>query len=127
MLKLIPMFFPYFHVVRNALTSYLITIFALFFPFLNSIKAVVANDIEGMREFLTYWCVLIVITYVEQLLRLLNWSKNNQYPPEIQLIVILWLTLPQVFLHSLPSSLTYSLAYYISLVSRCLSNICINH
>ena len=62
-------------------------------PVLSSIEAIVAKDFDRIAEYLTYWSVLAVLTYVEYFLGFLGVFKR--YPPEFKVLFILWLTLPR--------------------------------
>jgi hypothetical protein len=60
---------------------------------LSSIKAILTKDVESIKEFLTYWTVLVVLLYVEMILRF--GYNADKYPPELKVLFILWLTLPK--------------------------------
>ena len=82
-------------ILRTTVCSYLISIFGLFFPIINSVKAIISSDLEGVREMLTYWTVYSMAMYIEFLLQTFAPYTVSKYPPEIKLLFILWLTLPQ--------------------------------
>ena len=71
----------------------LFMMFGLFLPALDSARAIINNDAESIREFLTFWCVLGISLYLEALLNFFSLLKN--WPPEIRIIFTLWLTLPE--------------------------------
>ena len=76
-----------------ALSNILFNFFGYLSPALNSTKAIISKDEEGIREYLTYWCVFGLLLYVEFLLNLFAALRN--WPPESKVFFILWLTLPQ--------------------------------
>lgn len=82
--------------LRALLSTVAFTFFGYVSPVLNSIKAVVSKDQDGIKEYVTYWVVLSSLMYIEALLSLLNWSaKHRQYAPELKVLFVLWLTLPR--------------------------------
>lgn len=60
---------------------------------MDSTKAIVSKDDEGIREYLTYWSVFGLFLYAEFLLNYFSVLRN--WPPESKVLFILWLTLPQ--------------------------------
>lgn len=82
-------------VLRNSISSFLINFFGLFFPALDSIKTVVCNDQDGIRELVTYWTVWTACYYIELFFQYFAPATLAKYPPEFKLLFILWLTLPQ--------------------------------
>jgi TB2/DP1, HVA22 family len=79
--------------VRLAFSKILFNFFGYLSPALNSTKAIISKDEEGIREYLTYWCVFGLLLYVEFLLNFFSTLRN--WPPESKVLFILWLTLPQ--------------------------------
>lgn len=71
----------------------LFVVFGLFLPALDSARSIINNDAESIREFLTYWCVLGIVLYLEASLNMFSVLKN--WPPESKVVFTLWLTLPQ--------------------------------
>jgi hypothetical protein len=82
-------------VLRNTISTFLINFFGLFFPALDSIKTVVCNDQDGIRELVTYWTVWTACYYIELFFQYFAPATLAKYPPEFKLLFILWLTLPQ--------------------------------
>jgi hypothetical protein len=80
-------------VLRLAFSKILFNFFGYLSPALNSTKAIISKDEEGIREYLTYWCVFGLLLYVEFLLNFFSTLRN--WPPESKVLFILWLTLPQ--------------------------------
>lgn len=79
--------------VRLAISSTLFNFFGYLSPALNSTKAIISKDEEGIREYLTYWCVFGLLLYIDFILNYFSLLKN--WPPESKVLFILWLTLPQ--------------------------------
>lgn len=79
--------------MRLALSKTLFNFFGYLSPALNSTKSIISRDEEGIREYLTYWCVFGLLLYVEFILNFFSALRN--WPPESKVIVVLWLTLPQ--------------------------------
>ena len=79
--------------MRLAVSRTLFNFFGYLSPALNSTKAIISKDEEGIREYLTYWCVFGLLLYVEFLLNFFSALRN--WPPESKVLFILWLTLPQ--------------------------------
>lgn len=79
--------------VRLIVSSILFTVFGYVSPVLNSIKAIVNKDVDGTKEYVTYWVVLSTLMYCETLLSAVNYFRN--YPPELKVAYVLWLTLPR--------------------------------
>mmetsp|Transcript_3029 Transcript_3029/g.3167 ORF Transcript_3029/g.3167 Transcript_3029/m.3167 type:complete len:458 (+) Transcript_3029:177-1550(+) len=79
--------------IRLSISRILFNFFGYLSPALNSTKAIVNKDEEGIREYLTYWCVFGLLLYVEFLLNF--FSIVRSWPPETRVLFILWLTLPQ--------------------------------
>lgn len=79
--------------VRLAFSKILFHFFGYLSPALNSTKAIISKDEEGIREYLTYWCVFGLLLYIEFLLNFFSALRN--WPPESKVLFILWLTLPQ--------------------------------
>ena len=79
--------------LRVATSNILFNFFGYLSPALNSTKAIISKDEEGIREYLTYWCVFGLLLYVEFLLNMFAALRN--WPPESKVFFILWLTLPQ--------------------------------
>jgi len=69
-------------------------LFGYLAPSLNSIKAVVSEDNDGIKEYLTYWVVLSVTSFFTWLLTFL---RLVHFPdiPEAKVACVLWLTLPR--------------------------------
>ena len=86
-------FAPMIWWLRMTLSRILFMMFGMFFPALDSARAIINNDAESIREFLTFWCVLGISLYLEALLNIFSLLKN--WPPEIRIIFTLWLTLPE--------------------------------
>ena len=82
-----------FWMMRLAVSRTLFNFFGYLSPALNSTKAIISKDEEGIREYLTYWCVFGLLLYVEFLLNFFSALRN--WPPESKVLFILWLTLPQ--------------------------------
>jgi TB2/DP1, HVA22 family len=80
-------------VLRLAFSKILFNFFGYLSPALNSTKAIISKDEEGIREYLTYWCVFGLLLYVEFILNFFSALRN--WPPESKVLFILWLTLPQ--------------------------------
>lgn len=80
-------------VLRLAISKILFNFFGYLSPALNSTKAIISKDEEGIREYLTYWCVFGLLLYFEFLLNFFSALRN--WPPESKVLFILWLTLPQ--------------------------------
>lgn len=80
--------------LRCSLAELLFCLFGYLAPALNSIKAVVSEDTDGIKEFLTYWVVLSITT---ALFYLLTFLRLVQLPnmPEVKVVCVLWLTLPK--------------------------------
>lgn len=70
-----------------------VLIFGYVLPTLNSIKIAVTRDPNGIKQYLTYWTVFMLVVYLEAFFSLFN--KLDRHPPELKVIFILWLTLPQ--------------------------------
>lgn len=79
--------------LRITLSRLLFVLFGLFLPALDSARSIINNDAESIREFLTYWCVLGIVLYLEASLNMFSALKN--WPPESKVMFTLWLTLPQ--------------------------------
>ena len=79
--------------VRLAISRTLFDFFGYLSPALNSTKAIISKDEEGIREYLTYWCVFGLLLYIEFTLNIFSLLRN--WPPESKVLFILWLTLPQ--------------------------------
>lgn len=79
--------------IRLATTKTLFNFFGYLSPALNSTKAIISKDEEGIREYLTYWCVFGLLLYLEFILSFFSALRN--WPPESKVLFILWLTLPQ--------------------------------
>ena len=86
-------FAPMIWWLRMTLSRILFMMFGMFLPALDSARAIINNDAESIREFLTFWCVLGISLYLEALLNIFSLLKN--WPPEIRIIFTLWLTLPE--------------------------------
>lgn len=82
-------------IIRQIVSGHLTTFYGLFCPALNSIKAILTKDGDGIREYLTYWTVFTVFLCVEYIVNLLDPRTVAKYPPEVKLLFVLWLTLPQ--------------------------------
>ena len=87
------LFGPFLWWIRTTTSRILFMMFGLFLPALDSARAIINNDAESIREFLTFWCVLGISLYLEALLNFFSLLKN--WPPEIRIIFTLWLTLPE--------------------------------
>ena len=79
--------------VRVAVSNLLFSVFGYLLPSLNSVKAVVAEDLDGIREYMTYWVVLSISMFVGTILHMLNFFKH--YSPEMKVLFVMWLTLPR--------------------------------
>lgn len=79
--------------IRLFVSKLLFNIFGYLLPCLDSTKAIVSKDDEGIREYLTYWSVFGLFLYAEFLLNYFSVLRN--WPPESKVLFILWLTLPQ--------------------------------
>ena len=71
----------------------LFSLFGYACPALNSVKAVVSEDIDSIREYMTYWVVLAIFLGIANLLHTINFFKH--YSPEMKVIFVMWLTLPR--------------------------------
>jgi hypothetical protein len=86
---------------RSVLCSVAFTFFGYLSPVLNSIKAVVSGDEEGLREYTTYWVVLSSLVYLEVLLTSVlklggsATATASAGAPEVKVLFVLWLTLPR--------------------------------
>ncbi len=69
------------------------SVFGYACPALNSVKAVVSEDIDSIREYMTYWVVLSIFMGIGSLLQAVNFFKH--YSPEMKVIFVMWLTLPR--------------------------------
>jgi hypothetical protein len=78
---------------RCTLSDVLFNVFGYLAPALNSVKAVCSNDLDGIKEYLTYWAVLSVFGCFGMLASHLRLIQN--YPPEARVLCVLWLTLPR--------------------------------
>jgi len=80
--------------LRSFASDLLFNVFGFVLPALNSIKAVQCDDIDGIKEYSTYWVVLSISYYIGQFLNTFNYY--NQFTnPEAKVLFVLWLTLPQ--------------------------------
>lgn len=79
--------------VRVLLSNVLFSVFGYLTPSLNSVKAVVTEDIDGIREYMTYWVVLSISTFIGTILQAMNFFKH--YSPEMKVLFVMWLTLPR--------------------------------
>ena len=79
--------------MRLAVSKTLFNFFGYLSPALNSTKSIISRDEEGIREYLTYWCVFGLLLYVEFILNFFSALRN--WPPESKVLFVLWLTLPQ--------------------------------
>ena len=78
---------------RSAFADLLFCLFGYLAPALNSVKAICSNDTDGIKEYLTYWVVLSISTFLSWMLIFLRFI--NHYPPEAKVVCVLWLTLPR--------------------------------
>ena len=79
--------------IRATISAVLFSIFGYACPALNSVKAVVSEDIDSIREYMTYWVVLSIFTCIGSVLHAVNFFKH--YSPEMKVIFVMWLTLPR--------------------------------
>ena len=79
--------------IRLFVSKLMFNIFGYLLPCLDSTKAIISKDDEGIREYLTYWSVFGLFLYAEFLLNYFSVLRN--WPPESKVLFILWLTLPQ--------------------------------
>eukprot|EP01038_Epipyxis_sp_PR26KG_P012851 gene12851-17225_t len=86
-------FLSYFWTSRKLICSIMWSIHGLFLPGINSMRAILYEDEDSIKEYLTYWCVLSVLSFLEYFLDILDVFKN--YPPELKVLFSLWLTLPR--------------------------------
>jgi len=83
-----------FYFLRCSAASFLFCLFGYLAPALNSIKAVVSEDNDGIKEYLTYWVVLSVTSFLAWLLTFLRLVHIPDFP-EAKVACVLWLTLPR--------------------------------
>ena len=81
------------YILRSAISTALFSVFGYACPALNSVKAVVSEDIDSIREYMTYWVVLSIFMGIGSLLDAVNFFKH--YSPEMKVIFVMWLTLPR--------------------------------
>lgn len=79
--------------IRITVANVLFSVFGYLLPSLNSVKAVATEDLDGIREYMTYWVVLSISTFVGIILHTLNFFKH--YSPEMKVLFVMWLTLPR--------------------------------
>lgn len=78
--------------IRSFLLNLCLMIFGYVFPTLSSAKAVLAADDEALREWLTYWAVFSIFTFLEAVFDLLIWRLP--FYSEMKIVCVLWLSLP---------------------------------
>jgi len=76
--------------IRDPACYFLYTIYGLFKPALNTTKAIVTNDVESQKEYLTYWTVIIISMLIEMIFETFGLYRTT--PPEIRIVFIFWLT-----------------------------------
>ena len=75
--------------------SFLLTLFFGYIaPCLNTVKAVLDRDAKAVKEYLTYWVVFLITVYLGRVINFLS-SAHRSHPPELKVLFVLWLTLPQ--------------------------------
>jgi hypothetical protein len=79
--------------LRVVVSNVLFSVFGYLGPSLNSVKAVVSEDVDSIREYMTYWVVLSIFSCVGMMLHALNFFKY--YSPEMKVLFVMWLTLPR--------------------------------
>lgn len=78
--------------IRSFFLNICLIIFGYVFPTLSSAKAVLAADDESLREWLTYWAVFSIFTFLETIFDLLIWRLP--FYAELKIVCVLWLSLP---------------------------------
>eukprot|EP01041_Mallomonas_annulata_P004809 gene4809-9590_t len=79
--------------LRVSISKVLLSLFGYIFPALSSAQAVVTNDEDGLREWLTYWSVFSCFYFVEAWFDAVLYRFPFYY--EMKIISVLWLTLPR--------------------------------
>ena len=79
--------------VRLFVSNILFSVFGYLSPSLSSVKAVMTEDIDAIREYLTYWVVLSISIFLGTILHAFNFFKY--YSPEMKVFFVMWLTLPR--------------------------------
>jgi hypothetical protein len=78
--------------IRSFFLNIILVVFGYVFPTLSSAKAVLAKDDEALREWLTYWAVFSIFTFLETIFDLLIWRLP--FYAELKIVCVLWLSMP---------------------------------
>lgn len=85
-----------FFLFRKVLSKCVILFSVYIYPFSQSVSAVVRTDEQAIAKLLVYWTVITLVHFAQYLLFFFYPQRLlESYPPEINAVFMLWLTLPQ--------------------------------
>jgi hypothetical protein len=83
-----------FFLLRKFICSGVIIVTVYCFPFLKTVRAITHSSKEEIKDLLTYWSVLSIISTIQYFIFFFH-PRMDQYPPEFNLVFMLLLTLKQ--------------------------------
>jgi hypothetical protein len=80
-------------VIRATVCFCLFSVLGIFYPALKTARALRDDDNDQMKEQLTYWTITALLGLIELACAILGVYQTT--PPELRILLVLWLTQPQ--------------------------------